>query len=58
MTGEIDLSGNIKKIGGLISKLSGAKKAGVKTVLIPNENLEDLELIRKKIYLMKIIILI
>ena len=48
MTGEIDLSGNIKKIGGLISKLSGAKKAGVKTVLIPNENLEDLELIRKK----------
>lgn len=48
MTGEIDLNGNIKKIGGLISKLSGAKKAGVKTVLIPFENLDDLELIRKK----------
>lgn len=48
MTGEIDLNGNIKKIGGLISKLSGAKKAGVKTVLIPFENFDDLELIRKK----------
>ena len=48
MTGEIDLNGNIKKIGGLTSKLSGAKKAGVKSVLIPHENLDDLELIRKK----------
>lgn len=48
MTGEIDLNGNIKKIGGLTSKLSGAKKAGVKTVLVPHENLDDLELIRKK----------
>ena len=48
MTGEIDLNGNIKKIGGLTSKLSGAKKAGVKTVLIPYKNLDDLELIRKK----------
>ena len=48
MTGEIDLNGNIKQIGGLTSKLSGAKKAGVKTVLVPHENLDDLELIRKK----------
>ena len=48
ITGEIDLNGNIKKIGGLTSKLLGAKKAGVKTVLIPQENLNDLELIRKK----------
>jgi len=48
ITGEIDLNGNIKKIGGLTSKLLGAKKAGVKTVLIPQENFNDLELIRKK----------
>ena len=47
MTGEIDLSGNIKKIGGLVSKLIGAKKAGVKLALIPEENLEDLEKMRK-----------
>ena len=47
MTGEIDLCGNIKQIGGLISKLNGAKKAGVDTVLIPEDNLEDLKIIRK-----------
>jgi endopeptidase La len=47
MTGEIDLNGNIKKIGGLVSKLLGAKKAGVKTVLVPKDNFEDLEKIRK-----------
>ena len=47
MTGEIDLNGNIKQIGGLVSKLTGAKKAGVTLALIPEENLEDLEKIRK-----------
>ena len=36
MTGEIDLNGNIKQIGGLISKLNGAKKAGVKKVCSEN----------------------
>ena len=46
MTGEIDLNGNIKQIGGLISKLTGAKKAGVKLVLIPRENEDDLIKIR------------
>ena len=47
MTGEIDLNGNIKQIGGLVSKLTGAKKAGVETVLVPKDNLVDLEKIRK-----------
>jgi hypothetical protein len=47
MTGEIDLNGNIKQIGGLVSKLSGAKKAGVTLALIPRENEEDLFKIRK-----------
>ncbi len=42
-TGEIDLSGNIKAIGGLEYKLVGAKKAGVKKVLIPKENEQDLK---------------
>jgi ATP-dependent Lon protease len=41
MTGVIELSGKITKIGGLEYKLPGAKKAGVKTVLIPQENEED-----------------
>ena len=47
-TGEIDLNGNIKKIGGLISKILGGYKAGIKTVIIPKENSQDLEMIKKE----------
>lgn len=38
MTGEIDLHGNVKIIGGLQCKIEGAQRAGVKIVLIPREN--------------------
>lgn len=48
MTGEIDLTGKIKKIGGLNFKLLGAKKAGVKYVFVPKENANDLEEIKEK----------
>jgi ATP-dependent Lon protease len=48
MTGEIDLYGNVHQIGGLDAKLEGAIKAGVDTVLIPHDNLEDYEKIIKK----------
>lgn len=41
MTGEIDLKGNIMEIGGLYSKLNGAKKAGVKKVFFPKDNESD-----------------
>lgn len=47
MTGEIDRNGNISAIGGLEYKLAGAKRAGVKLVLIPNENKKDFETIIK-----------
>ncbi len=47
LTGEIDLWKNVTAIGGVYAKLSGAKKAGVKTALIPKENLEDLEILRQ-----------
>jgi endopeptidase La len=43
MTGEIELTGKITKIGGLNYKLIGAKKAGIKIVYIPYENKEDLD---------------
>jgi endopeptidase La len=49
LTGEIDLIGNCKKIGGLAYKLSGAKKAGVKTILVSDENRDDVETITKEI---------
>ena len=48
MTGEVDLLGNACAIGGLYSKLTGALNAGVKQVLIPYENKNDLEIIFKK----------
>jgi ATP-dependent Lon protease len=48
MTGEIELTGKITKIGGLNFKLIGAKKAGVKLVFVPKENQKDLEEIKEK----------
>ena len=48
MTGEIELTGRITKIGGLVYKLTGAKKAGVKEVFICDQNKKDLEEIKEK----------
>lgn len=42
MTGEISLTGRVLPIGGLPEKLMAAQRAGVKTVLIPQENMDDL----------------
>ena len=41
MTGEVDLLGNVKAIGGLDAKINGAIKAGVKLVIFPKENEQD-----------------
>ena len=43
LTGEIDLYGNVRQIGGLHSKIEGAIAAGVEKVLIPRENWHDWE---------------
>jgi endopeptidase La len=48
MTGEIETNGAITAIGGLESKLNGAKKAGVELVFVPKENEKDYEKILKK----------
>jgi ATP-dependent Lon protease len=48
MTGEIDLVGNAGIIGGLEAKLNGGKKAGCTLALIPEDNMEDLEIIRRE----------
>lgn len=46
MTGEIDLNGNVRAIGGLGSKLRGAKYSKMKKCLVPDENIEDLRILR------------
>ena len=42
MTGEINLRGNVMPIGGLNEKLLAAKRNGITTVIIPQENEKDL----------------
>jgi len=43
MTGEITLRGRVLPIGGLKEKTLAAYRAGIKTLLIPKENVKDLE---------------
>ena len=45
VTGEIDLN-DTSAIGGLYSKIEGARTAGVKKVLIPKQNQEDFNKIK------------
>jgi ATP-dependent Lon protease len=43
MTGEVNLRGKVTEIGGLKEKLLGAIRGGIKTALIPIDNVKDLE---------------
>ncbi len=43
MTGEVNLRGKVTEIGGLKEKLLGALRGGIKKVLIPGDNVKDLE---------------
>ena len=47
ITGEINLNGQVCQIGGLDTKIRGAKKAGVEVVLFPKSNEHDLQTIMK-----------
>ena len=49
MTGEITLHGQVLKIGGLKEKLLAAKRAGIKQVIIPEENYPELKEFPKQI---------
>ncbi|MCT4685879.1 endopeptidase La [Vallitalea sp.] len=49
MTGEITLRGRVLPIGGLKEKLLAAKRAGIKKVLIPKDNMKNISEVDKEI---------
>ncbi len=44
ITGEISLRGNIKPVGGIFEKVYGARRKGIKLVLVPEDNLNEVPL--------------
>ena len=49
MTGEVTLRGRVLPIGGLKEKLLAAKRAGIKTVVLPDRNRKDVEDVPKHV---------
>jgi ATP-dependent Lon protease len=43
MTGEITLAGRVLPVGGIREKILAARRAGVKTVILPAKNRTDVE---------------
>jgi ATP-dependent Lon protease len=41
ITGEISLRGNIKPVGGIFEKIYGARRNGIKLVIVPEDNLKE-----------------
>ena len=48
MTGEITLRGRVLAVGGLKEKLLAAEQQGMKLALVPKENMDDIEEIKKE----------
>ncbi len=42
ITGELSIQGRIRAIGGVFEKIYGAKQAGMKSIILPRENVKDI----------------
>lgn len=49
MTGEITLRGRVLPVGGIKEKVLAAHRAGIKTIILPEENTKDLEEVSQKV---------
>jgi ATP-dependent Lon protease len=49
MTGEITLRGQVLPVGGIKEKVLAAHRAGIKTILLPHDNEQDLDDIPEEI---------
>jgi ATP-dependent Lon protease len=49
MTGEITLRGQVLPVGGIKEKVLAAHRAGIKTLVLPQQNEKDLEDIPEKV---------
>ncbi|MBL6991304.1 MAG: endopeptidase La [Bacteriovoracaceae bacterium] len=48
MTGELSLTGRVLPVGGIKEKVLGAKRAGIKQIILPKENEKDLKEVPEK----------
>lgn len=55
MTGSLSVRGEVLPVGGVSSKVEAAIDAGIKTVIVPKSNLQDIVIDKDKIHLVKII---
>ena len=49
ITGEISLRGKVKPVGGIFEKIYGARRKGIKLVVVPKDNLKDVPVSLKDI---------
>ena len=50
MTGEISLRGRVLPIGGIREKALGAHRAGIKTIILPRRNMDDLDELPREVF--------
>jgi ATP-dependent Lon protease len=50
MTGEITLRGRVLPIGGIKEKALGAHRAGIRTIVLPRRNMDDLDDLPREVF--------